>query len=221
MTQIVLDSISKIYGAGEGQVNALMDVSLSIKKGEMLAIMGRSGSGKSTLLNILGGLCKMTQGSYQFEGEQLNFSKQSKLSTFRRNNIGFIVQHYALLDEYTIFENVALPLKYGKISKKEISFKVNTLLKEFQIEEKKDRYPYELSGGQCQRAAIARAIVNDAEVILADEPTGALDLKTEASIMQRFYTLNEKGKTIVIVTHDENIAKNCHRVIYIEDGKIM
>ena len=220
MSHILLKNISKIYGYGESKVNALKNIDLEINQGEMLAIMGRSGSGKSTLLNILGGLTKMTGGDYYFEDKQLCFENDKEMSSYRRSHIGFIVQHYALLDDRTIFENIALPLQYGKNTKEIINIKVNKLLKDLVIEDKRDRYPYELSGGQCQRTAIARAIVNDADIILADEPTGALDVKTEESIMKLFYKLNENGKTIIIVTHDKNIADNCNRTIIIDDGEI-
>lgn len=218
MKKIVLKNVAKTYGKGEAAIRALVDVSLEIESGEMVAVMGRSGSGKSTLLNILGGLTPMDKGTYYFDGEKIDFTSQNKLSQFRRRHIGFIVQHYALINDRTVFENVSLPLRYIKLSHDEIHEKVSKVLKELDIYDKKDRYPSELSGGQCQRTAIARAIVNNADVLLADEPTGALDEKTEASIMELFLKLNKMGKTIIIVTHDSNISKLCNRTISIKDG---
>lgn len=218
MSIIQLSNVDKTYGVGEASVRALRNITLTINSGEMVAIMGRSGSGKSTLLNVLGGLTKIDRGNYYFDGGLLDYSSPDKFSRFRRQNIGFIVQHYALIDNYTVYENIALPLHYSGLPKRQISERVNRVLSKMEIADKQHRYPAELSGGQRQRTAIARAIVNDARIILADEPTGALDADTEAVIMQHFMSLNNEGKTIVIVTHDSEISKLCNRTVCLRDG---
>ena len=186
----------------------------------MLAIMGPSGSGKSTLLNILGFLDKSTEGEYYFDGNDVSKLKDRELSLFRNKYIGFVVQNFALIEDYTISKNISLPLDYVKISSKEKNKRVEELLKLMKIEDKGKRLPKELSGGQNQRVAIARALVNNPKVILADEPTGALDRKNGQEVMNIFKKLNEKGKTIIVITHDEKVASMCKKIIYIEDGKI-
>jgi putative ABC transport system ATP-binding protein len=182
--------------------------------------MGKSGSGKSTLLNILGGLMSMDSGEYYFKEKPQDFSKMKNLVSFRRDCVGFVVQYFALIDDLTVYENIALPLRYQKCSRRQRKERVNRILDRLGLSEKKKAYPDELSGGQQQRVAIARALVKNPEVILADEPTGALDRKTGQDVMQLLKELQEEGKTIVIVTHDAKIAEQCDRVIYMEDGKI-
>lgn len=222
MSLIELRNISKTYGNGENKVEALKNISLTINKGEMLSIVGTSGSGKSTLLNILGCLDRPSLGEYYINNELIINLKDSALSRLRNKTFGFVVQYFALLEDYTVEQNIIIPLEYTKIKikkkdrKKEIK-KLTSLLK---IDDKLKKYPKELSGGQCQRVAIARALINEPSVILADEPTGALDRKTSEEVMEIFRELNRNGKTIIIVTHDENISKKCDRIIKIEDGMV-
>lgn len=220
MSLIELINIEKLYGMGDSKVEALRNVSLNIEKGEMIAIMGASGSGKSTLLNILGCLDKATRGSYKLDGKEVADLKKDKQAELRGSYFGFIVQYFALIDDYTVYENVKVPLDYTKISKKEKHKKILDELRVLGIENKKNRIPKELSGGQNQRVAIARALVNDPEVILADEPTGALDSKTGDEVLEIFKKINDKGKTVIIVTHDMNVAKKCKKIITLKDGEI-
>ena len=221
MSYIRLKKVNKYYRSGENRLHAIKDADLCIKKGEMVAIMGKSGCGKSTLLNVLGGLDQLDQGEYFLEDCDVGKLKGEKLAGFRRENIGFIVQHFALIDDFTVFNNIALPLRYRGMSKNEIKNQVEKLLVEFDISEKRNAYPTQLSGGQCQRVAIARAVVADSNIILADEPTGALDETTGASILDILKRLNSEGKTVIVVTHDHAVASVCNRVINMSDGRIM
>ncbi|ACD22112.1 ABC transporter ATP-binding protein [Clostridium botulinum] len=219
MKVIGLKDIKKIYGKKDYETVALQSIDLEISEGESIAIMGTSGSGKSTLLNILGCLDTQTSGSYFFNGNSINTFKEKELAKLRNSSFGFIVQSFALIDDFTVYENVVIPLDYSKNKKKKSE--VINLLKKLGIDEKINKTPKELSGGQCQRVAIARALVNDPEVILADEPTGSLDGRTGQEIMNILLDLNKKGKTLIIVTHDLNIAKQCYRIVNIVDGKII
>ncbi|NLK94839.1 MAG: ABC transporter ATP-binding protein [Clostridiales bacterium] len=218
MNILELKNIVKDYGKGEGLVTALRNVNLSINKGEMIAIMGPSGSGKSTLLNILGFLDKPTSGEYLFEGENVKNFKENHLAKYRNEKIGFVVQNFALIDDYTVYQNINIPLDYGKIKKSEREVRIKKIVEKVGLSEKINKLPKELSGGQNQRVAIARALINNPEIILADEPTGALDLNTGEEIMSIFKDLNKEGKTIIIITHDKNIANKCNRIINIKDG---
>lgn len=220
MSYIDIRNIKKVYGKGDGQVTALNNINLKVEKGEMLAIMGSSGSGKSTLLNILGFLDKQTEGQYYFNGQLVEKFNDKKLSKLRNKHIGFIVQNFALIQDYTVFENIKVPLDYTKLSLKEKNKKIDEVLKYVGILDKKEKLPSELSGGQKQRVAIARALVNDPDVILADEPTGALDSSNMEKIMELLKKFNDEGKTIIIITHDSKVAKKCNKVLYIEDGEI-
>lgn len=220
MSLIEVKNVKKIFGKEDNKVEALRGIDLKVEEGEMLAIMGPSGSGKSTLLNILGFLDKSTEGEYYFDGNDVSKLKDRELSLFRNKYIGFVVQNFALIEDYTISKNISLPLDYVKMSSKEKNNRVEELLKLMKIEDKGKRLPKELSGGQNQRVAIARALVNNPKVILADEPTGALDRKNGQEVMNIFKKLNEKGKTIIVITHDEKVASICNKTIYIEDGKI-
>lgn len=219
MKVIGLKDIKKIYGKKDYETVALQSIDLEISEGESIAIMGTSGSGKSTLLNILGCLDTQTSGSYFFNGNSIDTFKEKELAKLRNSSFGFIVQSFALIDDFTVYENVVIPLDYSKNKKKKSE--VINLLKELGIDEKINKTPKELSGGQCQRVAIARALVNDPEVILADEPTGSLDGRTGQEIMNILLNLNKKGRTLIIVTHDLNIAKQCHRIVNIVDGKLV
>lgn len=218
---IVLKNVVKKYGRYDTEFNALSEISLKIEDGEMVAIMGPSGSGKSTLLNILGGIDEITSGEYFFNGENINELSSNELAEFRNKKVGFVFQYFALLNDYTIYENIELPLLKRKISKKERIKIIDEYLSRFGIINQKNKRPKEISGGQQQRAAIIRALVTNPSYILADEPTGALDKKNGESIMNIFQELKENGKTIIIVTHDSNIANFCDRIITIQDGVIV
>lgn len=217
---IEIENVSKTFGKGDAAVRALCGVNVHIKNNEMVAVMGKSGSGKSTLLNIMGALTSFDEGSYRFNGNEVDSCNRSSILRFRRDHIGFIVQYFALIEDMTVFENVALPLKYQKMPSKEINGKVAKTLDKFGIYDKRKAYPNELSGGQQQRVGIARALVKEPDVLLADEPTGALDEQTEIEVMEIFKGLHAEGKTIVIVTHDMNVAKYCSRAITLRDGCI-
>lgn len=217
---IELRNIYKTFGKKEARVEALRGVNVSVREGEMVAVMGKSGSGKSTLLNILGGMMSFDRGEYIYDGKTVNFKSQRELGRFRRNEIGFVVQYFALVEDLNVFQNVALPLKYQGLPSKKIRAKVMDTLQELGISDKAKDYPSELSGGQQQRTAIARAIVKQPRVILADEPTGALDEATGEEVQGIFRELNSKGKTIIIVTHDARVAGICERRIFLRDGMV-
>lgn len=221
MDKIQIHDIHKTFGKKEACVKALQGVSLTIGEGEMVAVMGKSGSGKSTLLNILGGMMSLERGEYLYNGKEITGKSQRELTRFRRNEVGFVVQYFALVDDLNVFKNIALPLKYQGYSRKKTANMVNEVLQMLEIEDKARSYPDELSGGQQQRVAIARAIVKQPQLILADEPTGALDEVTGEGIMKIFRELNKRGKTVVIVTHDNKVAEACDRVIYLKDGRVI
>ncbi|MGL5149826.1 MAG: ABC transporter ATP-binding protein [Clostridium sp.] len=217
MAFIELENIVRIYG-DKNRVNALRSITLNIDNGELIAIVGPSGSGKSTLLNILGLLDECSSGNYRINGENiggLSFSERAKL---RNKNFGFVLQNAALINDYTVKENIEIPLEYAGISRRERRKKVLEVCNKLGIGDKIDAIGKDLSGGQAQRVAIGRAICNNPEIILADEPTGALDSKTGQEVINIFKELNNEGKTVIIVTHDEKIANQCTRIIRIEDG---
>lgn len=218
MQMLSIKEIRMEYGKGGNAVHALRGVGMSLEKGELLAVTGKSGCGKSTLLNILGGVCAPTGGSYQFAGEEVSKFSARRLADFRNQKIGFVVQHFALIQDMTVFQNIALPLRYRGYSKKKIKERVYELLDQFELGEKENTVPPELSGGQCQRTAIARAIAGQPELLLADEPTGALDEETGGKILLIFQELNQRGMTIIIVTHDAEIAGGCRRTVRMKDG---
>ena len=218
MAYIEAKNIHKTFGKGDAAVHALRGASLSVDKGEMVAVMGKSGSGKSTLLNILGGLMTMDEGELRVGGKKVDFRKKKYLLNYRRREVGFVVQYFALIDDMNVYKNVSLPLRYQGIPRAKIRKRTTKMLRNLGIEEKAKSYPGELSGGQQQRAAIARALVKNAKIILADEPTGALDEDTGNDVMKLFQRLKMKDRAIIIVTHDSKVAEYCDRIVYLRDG---
>lgn len=205
---------------GDTIVNALRGVSLDVEEGEFVSIVGTSGSGKSTLLNLVGGLMRPSQGEVHVKGEDLTHMNENNLALFRRRYIGFVFQSFNLITALTAVENVELPLIFANVPHSERETRVVSLLKSLGLEDRLDHRPSELSGGQQQRVSIARAIINNPEIILADEPTGNLDSKTSEEIMEVLYNLNRKGQTFLVVTHDMDVAHYGSRIIYLSDGKI-
>lgn len=218
---IKINNINKKYINGTNVLHVLKNISFSVEKGEFLAIMGSSGSGKSTMMNILGCLDNEYEGEYLLDGEDISKSSQNKLSEIRNKKIGFIFQAFNLLPKLTAIENVELPLLYSGVKRADRHKKAIELLQMVGLGDRCDHRPNELSGGQRQRVAIARALVNDPSIILADEPTGNLDSKSEEEIMKILKDLNEKGKTIIVVTHEPNIGESANRKIVFKDGEII
>ncbi|CAJ1610759.1 ABC transporter ATP-binding protein [Clostridium perfringens] len=222
MKIIELKNITKIYGSGEAKVNALNGINLTINKGDFVAIMGASGCGKSTLLSILGCMDTYTDGEYFLNNKSINKENINKLSNIRNKEISFIFQNFALIREYTVFENIELPLKIRKLDRNKINTKVMQAMENMGIVHLKDKLISNISGGEQQRTALARALVQDSSIILADEPTGSLDYENGLKIMNLFKLLNEKyNKTIILVTHDENVANQAKQLIKMKDGKII
>jgi len=217
---ITLERITKSYSTIEVQTLALQNLNLTIKQGEMTAIMGPSGCGKSTLLNIIGMLDKPDSGLYTFEGVEIHNASLKQMAEMRKKNIGFIFQNFNLIDELSVYENIALPLLYQNVSKSQTKERVLGILNRLGIDHRTKHYPSQLSGGQQQRVAIARALVNEPQIILADEPTGNLDSKNGDDVLHLLTQLNEIGKTIVMVTHSEKDASQCKRIIRLTDGNI-
>lgn len=217
---IKLENISKKYKFSDTETNALAEVSLEINSGEFVAIMGASGSGKSTLLNIIGCMDTATSGNYYLNGEDVFKLKPKELCRIRNEKITFVFQNFALLEKYTAYENIELPLVNRKVSAKERKKKVSEVARQLGIENQLHKLPKQMSGGQQQRVALARALVSGADIILADEPTGALDHNTGIELMNMLKDLNEKGKTIIIVTHDPTVAEYAERIITISDGRV-
>ena len=217
---IRIENLKKIYKIGTQQVNALDGVSLSIYENEYVAIMGPSGSGKSTMMNILGCLNSPSSGTYILNGTDVSKMDDSDLAEVRNKEIGFIFQSFNLLPRYTSLDNVALPLIYAGIPKIERNKKASQALESVGLSDRMDHKPNELSGGQRQRVAVARALINDPSIILADEPTGNLDTKTSIDIMNLFEQIFNNGNTVIVVTHEEDIAKYARRISRLRDGKI-
>lgn len=220
MSLLMLKEISRIYGTQENFVIGIDKVTLTVQEGESIAVMGASGSGKSTLLGILGTIDSPTTGEYMIQGKEISSFGSREKAVLRNKFFGFVTQDFALIPHYTVERNVRLPLDYTHMSGKEKKSRVEKILRELHIGDKKKAYPSQLSGGQKQRVAIARALVNDAKVLLCDEPTGALDSATSSEIMGIFEELNRNGKTVIVVTHDAKVAASCKRLICIEDGRI-
>ncbi len=218
---IEVQHLIKTYQTGDTSFNALNDVSLTVKKGEFVAIMGASGSGKSTFMNQLGCLDKPTSGKYFLDGIDVSTMTSDELAIIRNKKLGFVFQGFNLISRTTALDNVQLPMIYTGVKEEERIERAKAALKVVGLEKRENHMPNQMSGGQQQRVAIARAIVNDAPIILADEPTGNLDTKTSIEVMEFFVNLNEKhGKTIVLVTHEPDIAEYCKRVVKFKDGNI-
>lgn len=215
-----IENLRKVYQNGDIQVEALKDVSFEIKTGEMIAIMGPSGSGKSTLMHLLGCLDHPTSGRFILDGNDVSELKGDQLAEIRNDYIGFVFQQFNLLSRTSILHNVEVPLIYNGVKKRKRQQIAKEYLEKVGLGHRLDHYPNEISGGQKQRVAIARALVNHPSLLLADEPTGNLDSKTEEEIMDLFHQLHEQGHTIILVTHEESIARHAQRIIYLVDGKI-
>lgn len=221
--KIILEgkNITKSYQLGDIKIDALKGVSVQIKEGEYISIVGKSGSGKSTLMHIIGFLDSPTSGEILLNGKNVTDLTQVQLAHIRNKEIGFVFQTFNLLQRATVLENVMLPLKYSDIPKSEWTKRAEEVIKLVQLEDRQHNKSNELSGGQKQRVAIARALINNPSIILADEPTGNLDTKTGEEIITLFKQLNDQGKTIVLVTHDDDLANKTFRKITIQDGKIL
>ena len=215
-----LDHIDKDYVTGKIVVPALRDVTLHVQEGEYVAIMGPCGSGKSTLMNIIGCLDEPTRGSFELNGKNVLGLKDNEIADERLNNIGFVFQTFQLLPKQTALENVCLPLVYAKVGKKERKERAAKALERVGLADRVDFLPTQLSGGQKQRVAIARAMVNNPKILLADEPTGALDSKSSIQVLELFQKLNEEGVTVIMITHDAKVAKHAKRTVYIFDGEL-
>ena len=222
MTILEVLNLKKIYTTrlGGNQVQALSDVSFSVEEGEYVAIMGESGSGKTTLLNILAALDKPTSGSVLLDSKNLLEIKEKQLAKFRRDNLGFVFQDFNLLDSFSLKDNIFLPLVLSGTPVKEMEERLQPIVKKLGISQILEKYPYEVSGGQKQRAAVARALITKPKLILADEPSGALDSKATDRLLEIFSEINFEGQTIVMVTHSTKAASHAGRVLFIKDGEI-
>jgi putative ABC transport system ATP-binding protein len=218
---IRLEGVSKVYGLGETTVNALKDVNLIVNAGEYCAIMGASGSGKSTMMNIIGCLDRPTTGSYYLDGEAVAQMDDQQLAHIRNRKIGFVFQQFHLLSQVSALENVMLPMIYANVPAAERKERAIAALKQVGLGDRLNNRPTQLSGGQQQRVAIARAIVNRPVMLLADEPTGALDSKTTQEILEIFGNLNAAGMTVVMVTHEAEVARSTRRVVWFKDGQVV
>lgn len=217
---IHVNGLTKFYEVGDQIVKALNGVELTITKGEFVALMGPSGSGKSTLMNVLGCLDTPTSGSYVLNNKEVAEMTDDELAGIRNKEIGFVFQTFNLLPRYSSLENVALPMIYGGFSKSERDARGQEVLEQVGLGDRMDHNPNELSGGQRQRVAVARALVNKPSIILADEPTGNLDTKTSYEIMKLFHEIHQNGNTIILVTHEEDIAAHAHRIVRLRDGVV-
>ena len=222
MSLLEVKNVKKIYTTrfGSNQVEALRDVNFTVERGEYVAIMGESGSGKTTLLNILAALDKPTEGKVYLKDRDLGKLKEKEIATFRRQNLGFVFQDFNLLDTFSLKDNIFLPLVLSGKKYPEMEKRLKPIAEKLGIEKLLEKYPYEVSGGQKQRAAIARALITKPQLILADEPSGALDSKAADSLMNLFTMINQEGQTIVMVTHSVKAASSAKRVLFIKDGKV-
>ena len=222
MTLLEVEQLKNIYTTrfGDRQVEALRQVTFSVEEGEYVAIMGESGSGKTTLLNILAALDRPTSGTVFLNGKNLTMIKESELAAFRRNELGFVFQDFNLLDTFSIQDNIVLPLVLSGKMFLEMEERMLPIAKKLGIQHLLDKFPYEISGGQQQRAAVARALITNPKLILADEPTGALDSKSTNQLLQLFSDINEEGQTIVMVTHSTRAASHAKRVLFMRDGEV-
>lgn len=222
LSLLEVKNVKKIYTTrfGSNQVEALRDVNFTVERGEYVAIMGESGSGKTTLLNILAALDKPTEGKVYLKDRDLGKLKEKEIATFRRQNLGFVFQDFNLLDTFSLKDNIFLPLVLSGKKYPEMEKRLKPIAEKLGIEKLLEKYPYEVSGGQKQRAAIARALITKPQLILADEPSGALDSKAADSLMNLFTTINQEGQTIVMVTHSVKAASSAKRVLFIKDGKV-
>lgn len=217
---IQLENAVKFYHMGSQEVQAIKDVSMSINKGDFVALRGVSGSGKSTLMNIMGCLDRLDAGRYLLDGEDISNFNENQLAEMRNKKIGFIHQNFNLLPRLTALENVSLPLFYSNVKRTERTERAEAALKRVGLSNRLSHNPYQLSGGEQQRVAIARALINEAPVILADEPTGNLDSKVSVEVMSILARLNDQGSTIVLVTHEQDVAEWAQYAVYLKDGRI-
>lgn len=222
MAILAVNNLKKTYTTrfGGNQVKALTNVSFQVESGEYVAIMGESGSGKTTLLNILAALDKPTGGTVLLEGKDLSRIREADKAAFRRDNLGFVFQDFNLLDTFTLRDNIYLPLVLANMSYREIEKRLAPIAEKLGITSLLDKYPYEVSGGQKQRAAVARALITQPKLVLADEPTGALDSKATDELLRMFSTINQDGQTILMVTHSVKAASHAGRVLFIKDGEV-
>lgn len=219
---IQLKNINKYYDAGDEKLHVLKDINFQVEKGDFVAIMGPSGSGKTTLSNLIGFLDRKFTGEYLFEGEAFVGIKDSEMSKIRNESVGFVFQNFSLIENNTIFENVALPLRYSGLRGKQVEERVLSALDKVGIKDKSKKLPKQISGGQQQRAAIARALINNPHFVIADEPTGALDTETAEEIMKLFQEINQKDETtIILITHNPETIKYCNRLVKVRDGAII
>lgn len=220
MSMVRLQDITKNFDEGTQETKVLQGVSLTIQEGDMMSLRGKSGSGKTTLMNIIGGIDFATSGRFFFRNEEIKLRNQNEAAKFRRKHIGVVVQHFALLNDLTAYDNIALALWTDLLPSGQEKKRVHEIMEELEILSLKNKYPTTLSGGEKQRVAIARALIRKPDLILADEPTGALDEATGQQIIRVMQKLNRNGHTIFIVTHDDAVARSCSQVIEIKDGKI-
>ena len=222
MSILEVSQLKKVYITrfGGNRVEALRNVNFSVERGEYVAIMGESGSGKTTLLNLIAALDRPTSGSILLDGEELSKLKESEVATFRRDNLGFVFQEFNLLDTFTLEDNIYLPLVLAGVAYRDMQKRLDPIAKTLGIESLLKKYPYEVSGGQKQRAAVARALITSPKLILADEPTGALDSKSSDELLQLFGEINRSGQTVIMVTHSVKAASHAGRVLFIRDGEV-